>query len=74
MNDKFTLYESALVKEYWLVHPQDKWLTIYNLDSNEKYVGSKPFTPQDGVIFSNHFNDLSIDLNKVFDLFTSENK
>jgi len=68
MNDKFRLYESAFVKEYWLAHPQEKWLTIYNLDSNNKFVGSKPFTPQDGVIQSILFKDLSIDLNKVFDL------
>jgi len=69
MNDKFLLYKSALAKEHWLVHPQDKWLIIYHLNGNNKYVGSKPFTPKDGVIQSILFKDLSINLNKVFDLF-----
>jgi len=74
MHEKFALYENARVKEYWLVHPQEKWLTIYGLDSNFKYTGSKPFTPQDGVIQSILFKDLSIDLNKVFDLLEFDNE
>jgi len=68
MNQKFNLYESEGVREYWLVHPEDKWLVIYTLNEAGKYVGSKPYTPADGFINSVIFVDLEIDLNKVFDL------
>lgn len=68
MNDKFNLYENAQVKEYWLVHPEDQWLIIYSLSDGGKYIGSKPFTPEDRVIYSRLFNDLAIDLKNVFDL------
>lgn len=68
MNEKFLLYESSGVKEYWLAHPEDEWLVIYHLNNEKKYTGSKHFTPQDGIIQSVLFSDLFIDLTKVFDL------
>jgi len=68
MNDKFNLYESSGVIEYWLVQPEDKWLIIYHLDENNKYIGSKPFTTDDGIVNSTLFSELAIDLNEIFDL------
>lgn len=44
MNDKYNLYESEGVKEYWLVHPTDKWLVIYHLNKEDKYIASKHYT------------------------------
>jgi Uma2 family endonuclease len=32
---KRTLYERHGVKEYWLVHPVDRVLTVYRLDGGE---------------------------------------
>jgi len=68
MNQKFNLYESEGVREYWLVHPEEKWLIIYNLNEEHKYTGGKPLTSEDGKINSIIFPDLILDLNKVFDL------
>jgi len=61
------------VKEYWLVHPEEKWLIIYKLNEAYKYICSKPYTPSDGIINSVIFTNLHIDLNKVFDLLELEN-
>jgi len=32
MNTKRSLYEQHELKEYWLVHPEDRWLMVYTLD------------------------------------------
>jgi len=68
MSQKFDLYESECVKEYWLVHPEEKWLMIYSLNDKNQYTGSKHYTPEDGTINAVIFPDLALDLNKVFDL------
>lgn len=72
MSHKFELYESEGVKEYWLAHPEEKWMIIYSLNKEGKYVGSKPYVPNDGIINSVLFKDLEIDLSKVFDLLELE--
>jgi len=66
MNDKFNLYEEHGVKEYWIVHPNDKTVFAFLLQENGKYddgvlyekVGKVPVH-----IFDNH----PIDLNDIFD-------
>ena len=35
MRIKKNLYEKALVKEYWLVHPSEKYIVQYNLKDNQ---------------------------------------
>jgi len=72
MSHKFELYETEGVKEYWLAHPEEQWMIIYTLNKAGKYIGSKPFVPADGIIYSPLFKDLAIDLNKVFDLLELE--
>jgi Uma2 family endonuclease len=37
MNSKRSLYEQHGVKEYWIVHPTDRWIMVYQLDTNGHY-------------------------------------
>ncbi len=37
MNVKRGLYEMHGVREYWLVHPEDRWLMMYTLDEESRY-------------------------------------
>lgn len=37
MNTKRSLYEQHGLKEYWLVHPEDRWLMVYTLDEQGRY-------------------------------------
>jgi len=68
MTDKFNLYEREGVKEYWLIHPTEKWLMIYNLDNVHKYIGSKHFTLEDKNVASILFPDFNLDLERLFDV------
>jgi len=49
MKDKFELYEVSLVKEYWIVDPIHQDVTIYTLDQENKYIGSRPYLEGDSI-------------------------
>jgi len=36
MHEKFEAYQSSHVREYWIIHPEEKWMLQYIL--NEKYL------------------------------------
>jgi Uma2 family endonuclease len=42
-NQKFFLYEKAGVKEYWVVYPNDKAVTVFILKPNGKYDEGKTY-------------------------------
>ena len=63
---KRALYEESGVKEYWLLHPTDRILTIYNLKEN---CYEKPLIYADNQkVASLLFPDLIIDLAEIFPL------
>ncbi len=49
MRDKFDLYEEAGVKEYWLIHPDERAVQIYLLNESGKYIGLRPFVEDDSI-------------------------
>ncbi len=68
MTIKLHLYEKHKVKEYWIVHPTDRVVTVYKLIDG-KYGRPAIYTSQeDGVsmVRVGIFDELIIDLNEVF--------
>jgi Uma2 family endonuclease len=66
LNEKFRLYETAGVREYWVVFPYDKNESIlqFILQSDGKY--DKGTLYETGKIPVNIFDGIEIDLNDIF--------
>ena len=62
---KFNLYEKAGVKEYWIVEPDQKLVSVFLFQKNEKFSRPEMYTDEDGITVS-IFPDLIIDLSAVF--------
>ncbi len=63
--EKFDLYESQGVDEYWLVEPRDRLIEIYSREGGSfRRVGV--FTP--GQTFTSPVLDQSIDVTGIFEL------
>jgi len=65
LHDKFEIYEQSGVKEYWVVYPADKAITIFCLDENGKYDEGETFKVE-SKIKSSLFPDLEIALQDIF--------
>lgn len=63
--EKFNIYEQAGVKEFWIVEPHEKIVSVFTLQNNQRYGRPDMYTEEDQVKVT-IFNDLVIDLNKVF--------
>ena len=63
---KFWAYEKAGVKEYWLVEPDTKLISVFILQDNSKYGRPNLYTEADNITVSIS-PDLVIDLGKIFD-------
>jgi Uma2 family endonuclease len=64
LHEKYKLYELAGVREYWVVHPQDKTLIIFLLEDGQ-YKPAKPLTKGD-VAASTVLPGLTVDLDELF--------
>ena len=60
MNTKRSLYEQHGVQEYWIIHPEDRWLMVYTLDAQRQY-GKPGVFGMDDPTSVQLFPDLSID-------------
>lgn len=65
LREKFLLYESVGVREYWIVDPINKTLTVYQLDENGKYPRGKVYAGED-IVKVGIFKNLEI---KMVDIF-----
>lgn len=65
LHEKYNLYEKSGVQEYWIVHPNDKTLSVFLLDDNGKYIPTKPLTYGD-VVGSSVLKGFELDLNDIF--------
>ncbi len=60
MNTKCSLYELHGVQEYWIIHPDDRWLLVYTLDAQGRY-GKPDVFGMDEPTVVQRFADFSID-------------
>jgi Uma2 family endonuclease len=37
MHEKFEAYQASLVREYWIIHPEEQWMLQYVLSENMKF-------------------------------------
>ena len=63
--DKFNKYEKAGVKEYWVVEPDQKLVSVFLLQSSSRFGRPEMYTDEDKITVS-IFPDLIIDLSVVF--------
>jgi Uma2 family endonuclease len=66
MKDKFDLYEQSKIAEYWIVDPQKESVIIYSLNSDDRYIGSRPYVKGDQIL-STSLKGLTCDLTALFD-------
>ncbi len=66
LKNKYELYESHKVQEYWVVHPREMTLLVYSLGENGKYRPSRLFTSGD-VVQSEVLPALKVNLDQIFD-------
>ncbi|MEQ1530544.1 MAG: Uma2 family endonuclease [Methylococcales bacterium] len=60
MNIKRGLYELHGVQEYWLIHPEERWIMVYTLDAQGRY-GKPGMFGMDEPTPVQRFSELSID-------------
>jgi Uma2 family endonuclease len=66
LREKFSIYEEAGVKEYWVIHPQEQTVLVYTLNKEGKYDGIlQPYICTDKVR-STVLAGIFIDLSEVF--------
>ena len=60
MNTKRSIYQQHGVLEYWIIHPEDRWLMVYTLDAQGRY-GQPGVFGMDEPTTVLRFPDLTID-------------
>lgn len=62
--DKFNKYEQAGIKEYWIVEPAEKVVSVFTVKKTQRFGRPDMYTEDDQVKVS-IFDDLIIDLHLV---------
>jgi Uma2 family endonuclease len=65
MREKFTLYETSGVREYWLVFPDSETVIPYVLNDGNTYIGLQPKTHSEQLV-SHMFPEFRLNLATVF--------
>jgi len=64
LNEKFNLYESSGVREYWVVYPREAGIEVFLLQPDGKY--DKGTRYEMGMIPVHVFDDDEIDFKDIF--------
>ncbi len=62
---KFSLYEKQGVKEYWIVHPEERTVLVFKLEKNKKYGIPDRYAGKD-FVKCGILDGMEIDLGLVF--------
>ena len=62
---KFNKYEKVGVKEYWIIEPDGKFISIFTLQDNKRYGRPEIYTEVD-IVKVGIFEDFIVDLKSVF--------
>lgn len=65
MREKFNLYESNGIKEYWVVFPAEEVIQVYALNKEDQYIGLPPQVHGD-YIQSRFFPEMRINVSEIF--------
>lgn len=65
-NDKFNLYQKHGVREYWIVQPNERVLTVYKLKGNNAFDDGTYFTIDD-IAQSFIFDDIKVNMREIFE-------
>ena len=65
LTKKFNLYEKHGVREYWIVHPEEKTVMVFSLGKDKLYGRPKNYSANDKIKVG-VLKGLTIDLNDVF--------
>lgn len=63
---KFNKYEAAGVQEYWIVEPEEKIVSVFTLQSNNRYGRPEMYAGDDKIVVKT-LGRLEIDLGMVFE-------
>lgn len=66
LTEKYDLYEQCGVQEYWIIHPTEKTLLIFQLIDNKYKLYKRPFAKGD-IVHSPLFSEMEINLTTIFD-------
>jgi Uma2 family endonuclease len=64
--DKFEIYQSHGVREYWIVSPNDELVNVFVLDDSGKFQFKGLYAGDDKIPVNIFNGDLAIDLTEVF--------
>ena len=69
LNEKYFLYEAAGVREYWVVYPEDKAVTVFLLQDDGKFDDGTTYQLIDGKVQVpvHTLEGLMIDLEEIFE-------
>lgn len=67
IKDKFEIYEQNGVKEYWIVNPNEEYVSVFFLDENEKYKLVGMYAEDDKIPVNIFNGELEIDLLQIFE-------
>ncbi len=62
---KFKLYQTLKIKEYWIIYPNEKIVSVFKLNQNNNYELAY-YTDENNKLKAGIFEDLYIDLSLIF--------